>query len=146
MAASANPINGTAYVIKISTDAGVSFDLVAQCIQASLTSNMETRDTTTKDSAGWRELGEGLRSWSLSGNGLVVYSVSAGSLAMDDLFDIYSGRTKALFQFTTANTGDFEYEGSGYITELTQEAGTEDNVTYSFSIEGSGVLTKAAVS
>jgi TP901-1 family phage major tail protein len=146
MAASANPINGTAYVLKVSTDAGVSWDTVAHVQSASFSAGMEPRDTTTKDSAGWRELGEGLRSWSMTGSGLVAYSVGTDEASPKNLFDIYTARTKAKFQFTTANTGDFEWEGDGYITEFSQESGVEDNVTFSISIEGSGPLAVAAVS
>lgn len=146
MAASANPINATNYVLKISTDGGTTFNALAELQNATLSTSMETRDTTTKDSAGWRELGEGLRQWSMTGSGLVVFAPSGSMLAPDDVFTLLGNRTKVTLQFTTANTGDYEWEGDAYVTELSLEGGTEDNLTFSVTFEGTGPLTQAAVS
>ena len=39
--------------------------VIANCTDASLSITHDLRDITTKDSAGWRELNEGLRSFSI---------------------------------------------------------------------------------
>jgi predicted secreted protein len=70
MAASTSIMNATDVLIQFSTD-GVTYSEVGRCTSASLSVSMETRDTSNKDSAGWRELLEGQKSWSLSGDGLV---------------------------------------------------------------------------
>ena len=110
---------------------------------ASLSISMETRDTSTKDSAGWRELLEGQRSWSLSGDGLVVYSLT-GADGFADLFGYLGNRTNLYVKFGSTGSGEKYYSGRGFVTSLDQEAGVEDNVTFSFSFEGTGVLTETA--
>lgn len=46
-------MNATDVVIQISEDSGSTYDIIGRCTSASLSVSMETRDTTTKDSAGW---------------------------------------------------------------------------------------------
>jgi TP901-1 family phage major tail protein len=103
---------------------------------------METRDTSTKDSAGWRDLLEGQRSWSLAGDGLVVYSLTSAD-GYSDLFGYLNGRTNLYVKFGSVTAAEKSYSGRGFITSLDQEAGVEDNATFSFSFEGSGALAEA---
>jgi len=146
MAASATPINGSAYRIEISTDGGSTYDLVGCATSHSLSVNHSTRDTTCKSAGGWAASAEGLRDWSTSGEGLVTYSVVADTAKPNDLFDLIANRTKVNIKFTTDNTGDYEYSGEAYLESYEQEAPLEDNLTYSFSFKGSGALTQTAVS
>ena len=125
-------MNSTDVVIQISEDNGSSFDIIGRTTSASLSVSMETRDTTNKDSAGWQENLEGLKAWSLSGDGLVTYSISGDFDTPDDLFTLLSNRTKVKVQFGSMTSGE-------------QEAGVEENVTYSFGFTGTGVLLQAAV-
>ncbi len=145
MAASAEPINATEIIIEISEDNGVSYDKIGKANSASLSSSMDVRDITTKDSAGWRELGSGLRSWSLSGDGLVTYSTVADVAKPNDLYDLITNRTKVKVRFGNANAGDYRYHGDAYLTSYEQEAGTEDNTTFSFQFEGTGILTQEVI-
>ena len=104
---------------------------------------MDTRDTSTKDSAGWRELLEGQRSWSLTCDGLVCYNIS-GKETASDLYGYLNGRTALTVKFGSAATDEKVYSGTAYLTSLSQDAGVEDNVTFSASFEGSSTLTEAA--
>jgi TP901-1 family phage major tail protein len=140
MAVSTAIMNATDVLIQFSTD-GTTYDKVGRMTSASLSISMETRDTSTKDSAGWRELLEGQRSWSLSGDGLIVYSLT-GADGFHDLFSFLNGRTNLYVRFGSTKTGEKVYSGRGFITSLDQEAGVEDNATFSFSFEGTGVLTE----
>jgi TP901-1 family phage major tail protein len=106
---------------------------------------MEVRDTTTKDSAGWQENLEGLKSWSLSGDGLVTYSISGDYDTPDDLFTLLSNRTLVKVKFGSATSGEIDYTGDAYLTSYEQEAGVEENVSFSFGFTGTGVLTQASV-
>ena len=142
MPASTAIMNATDVLIQFSTD-GTTYDEVGRMTNASLSISMETRDTSTKDSAGWRELLEGQKSWSLSGDGLVVYSL-AGAEGFADLFGYLGGRTNLYVKFGSTASGEKYYSGRGFVTSLDQEAGVEDNVTFSFSFEGTGVLTETA--
>ena len=51
--ASTSIMNATDVVIQISEDSGATYDIIGRANSASLSVSMETRDTTTKDSAGW---------------------------------------------------------------------------------------------
>jgi predicted secreted protein len=135
-------MNATDVLIQFSTD-GTTYDEVGRMTSASLSISMETRDTSTKDSAGWRELLEGQKSWSLSGDGLVVYSLT-GADGFSDLYGYLNGRTNLYVKFGSVGSGEKVYSGRGFITSLDQEAGMEDNTTFSFSFEGTGALTEAA--
>jgi len=137
-------MNSTDVVIQISTD-GSTYDIVGRATSASLSVSMETRDITTKDSAGWQENLEGLKNWSLSGDGLVTYSISGEYETPDELFTILSNRTAIDVKFGSMTTGEIDYSGKAYLVSYEQEAGVEENVTYSFSITGTGVLTQASV-
>ena len=138
-------MNSTDVVIQISEDDGTTYDIIGRATSASLSVSMETRDTTNKDSAGWQENLEGLKSWSLSGDGLVTYSISGDYDTPDDLFTLLSSRTLVKVKFGSATTGEIDYTGDAYLVSYEQEAGVEENVTYSFGFTGTGVLTQASV-
>ncbi len=138
-------MNSTDVVIQISEDGGTSYDIIGRATSASLSVSMETRDTTTKDSAGWQENLEGLKSWSLSGDGLVTYSITGDYDTPDDLFTLLSNRTLVKVKFGSATSGEIDYTGDAYLVSYEQEAGVEENVTYSFGFTGTGTLTQASV-
>ncbi len=137
-------MNSTDVVIQISTD-GSTYDIVGRATSASLSVSMETRDITTKDSAGWQENLEGLKNWSLSGDGLVTYSISGEYETPDELFTILSNRTVVDVKFGSMTSGEIDYSGKAFLVSYEQEAGVEENVTYSFSLTGTGTLTQASV-
>jgi len=144
--ASTSIMNSTDVVIQISEDSGTSYDIIGRATSASLSVSMETRETTTKDSAGWQENLEGLKSWSLSGDGLVTYSIAGDYETPDDLFTLLNNRTLVKVKFGSATSGEIDYTGDAYLVSYEQEAGVEENVTYSFSFTGTGALTQASVS
>lgn len=139
-------MNSTDVVIQISEDSGTTYDIIGRATSASLSVSMETRETTTKDSAGWQENLEGLKSWSLSGDGLVTYSITGDYDTPDDLFTLLSNRTLVKVKFGSATSGEIDYTGDAYLVSYEQEAGVEENVTYSFSFTGTSTLTQASVS
>jgi predicted secreted protein len=109
----------------------------------SLNIDHSPRDVTTKDSAGWQEVLEGLRSWSVSANGLLAFDATYGT---DDLDDIITGRTTVTVRFSTEVTGDTYYEGTAYISNLACDSpGQEETATWSCEFAGTGALTVGAV-
>ena len=145
MAATTNVINGTSYILEITEDGGTTYELVAHLTGTSFSQSMDVRETTTKGSAGWRELREGLRSWSASAEGFIRNDAEASKAKFQDLYALYSGRTQFGVRFTNANTGDYELTGDVYITSLEETAEMEDNLSFSVSFEGTGVLTYTAI-
>ena len=139
MAASTSVMNSTDVVIKVGSE------IVGKMTSASLSVSMATRDTSTKDSAGWMEVLEGQKSWTLSGEGLVVYN-NTGKATPDDIYTYLSNRTAVAIEFGSETTDEKYYSGSGFFTEFTTDAGVEDNATFSFSFQGTGVLTQGTQS
>lgn len=101
------------------------------------------RDITTKDSAGWRALLEGLRSWTASGSILVAFDATYG---IDELFSAIYNRSQLTIRFMTNVVGDTRWTGTGYLSNISiSSADAEGNVSASFTIEGTGSLVADAV-
>jgi len=128
-------LNGTVYLLSIGGTA------LPDQTEGSISISMETRDITTKDSAGWRELAEGLRSGSISVSGLVDDDGSGG--AGGTLFSTLSARSEValVFGFDDA-TDDYNYTCQAYCTSVEVSAATEDNVSYSATFEIDGAITQ----
>jgi len=128
-------LNGTIFLLKVAGTA------LADQTEGSISINMETRDITTKDSTGYRELAEGLRSGSISVSGLVDDDASGG--AGGTLFTTLNARTAValVFGFDDASD-DYNYTCNGFCTSLEVSGGTEDNVTYSATFEITGAITQ----
>lgn len=124
---------------------------IAYATSASISMNHNLRDTSTKDSAGWRDQLEGQRDWEVSVEGMLIFLDSAGSAiagtTMDELYNTYiETRTEVLVKFSTAITGDLEWSGQAFLTSLSADTPNEDSSTWSGSFSGTGALTQAAVS
>jgi TP901-1 family phage major tail protein len=130
------PINGTLYKITV---AGTSID--------SLTSNSvsfsnDTRDVTTKDSGGFREILATITSASYSAEGVVALD---DAYATEELYDAFIAKVAVAVVFTTAVTGDVQWTQQAILTSCEIDAPMEDNVTFSVSMEGTGAITKSDV-
>ena len=107
--------------------------------------NVDTIDVSTKDSAGFRDLIGGQKSFSLSADGLMDFTSTASTTDPDALFTQMMNRTSVSFTFALATPAGYKYTGSGFITSLEITGGVEDAPTYSCTIEGSGAITKTDV-
>lgn len=116
---------------------------VAEATGGSITIEHSPRDITTKDSGGWTELLEGLRSWSGSVSGLHAYDSTLGP---DELDNYLLARSSATVMYSTEVTGDTRYTGTAYFTSLSLDSpDKEDNATFSGEFQGSGALTAETV-
>jgi predicted secreted protein len=132
-------INGTVYLLKIGADG--SEVAVPDQTEGSISFSMETRDITTKDSSGYRELLESTRSATISVSGLVDDDNAGG--AGSDLFTVLNNRASTHVIFGLDDTSDdYHYECDAFVTSLEISAGTEDNVTYSATLEVTGSITE----
>jgi TP901-1 family phage major tail protein len=127
--------NGTAYILAIG---GTT---LPDQTEGSISLSMETRDTSTKGSAGFRSIAEGMRSGSISVSGLVADDSDAVSTLMTS----FSGRSTVAVVFgvdgTSTGEDDHNFSASGYVTSIEASASVEDNVTYSATIELTGTIT-----
>ena len=123
---------------------------IGYATSASISMNHSLRDTSTKDSGGWRDQLEGQRDWECSVEGMVIFVDSAGGaisdVTMDELFSTYiATRTEFTLMFSTEVTGDLKWTGQAFLTSLSADTPNEDSSTWSGSFSGTGALTQATV-
>jgi len=111
---------------------------IAHSTSASISFNEDLRDITSKDSGGYQENAGGLRSFELSSDALQDISAD---LDFKEFYDDVHERNEVIVRFAERDSG-VKWEGSGYVSSLSMDAGVEENVTYSVTITGTGVVTK----
>ena len=128
-------VNSRLMVIKVGTT-------VVSCLtDASLSLSQEFRDTTCKDSGGFNNILPAKRGWEMSGSALFSYD---GTTTFEDFFALWNGQTLATVVFGTTVSGDKIYTGSAYLSSLSSSSsGTDENVTFEFSLTGTGTLTES---
>ena len=140
--ATTKQINSTILAIYAGTTPGTKINYMND---ATLSVTHSPRDTTTKDSAGWAEYLEGLRSWEMSCSGQLSYDATS---VPDDFYTTnIATRATATVYFTTNVTGDIVFSGTAWVTQMENASpGQEETATYSLSFQGTGALTKGTVS
>jgi predicted secreted protein len=134
--------NGTSLVVLVGTE------VIAHATSCSLSVSADLPDATTKQSGGWAQEIAGLRSWTLTTDGLATVEPTGTDYVVGDIFSALNGRTSVTVKFTTANgstpiVGDLIWSGSAFVESLDITADMESPVTYSASFTGTGVLTQA---
>ena len=140
--ATAGVINGTLFGVYA---AGTQ---VAYATSASISMNHNLRDSSTKDSGGWRDQLEGQRDWECSVEGMLIFEDGGAiaNLTMDELYTNYiATRTEFTLMFSTEVTGDLKWTGQAWMTSLSADTPNEDSSTWSASFSGNGALVQAAV-
>ena len=137
-------INGTKFGVYV---AGTK---VAYATSASISMNHNLRDTSTKDSGGWRDQLEGQRDWEVSVEGMLIFTnldgTAVSGLTANELYSSYIySRTQFELKFSTEVTGDIKWTGQAFLTSLSADTPNEDSSTWSGSFSGTGELVQAAV-
>ena len=128
-------INGTNLIVQI---AGTAQALAKEC---DLDISNAGRDITTKSSAGWKETApDGMRNWKVTGKGLIDFTATPNVSA---LAGYITGRTSVTLIFGAIGSTNKYYIGTAVIKSLKLGAPLEDTATYDFEFEGTGVLTEA---
>tara|TARA_R110000744_G_scaffold4042_3_gene14933 strand:+ start:6546 stop:6974 length:429 start_codon:yes stop_codon:yes gene_type:complete len=133
-------INGTDLVVSVDVAGGTTFVPITYSTTANISFSMETREATTKDSAGYQEVLEGLRSVTIDAEAMTALDATFG---FEGLFALWTGRTQVNLEFGTTETGDQVYQVKAYMTSLAVSSGVEDSSTYSISFECTGAVTLA---
>ena len=120
----------------------VGSTLVAHATEGSISLSMDTREVTTKDSNGMRELLEGTKSGSISVSALYAEDAAYG---VEELMTAWANRTALTVKFSTEVSGDHYWSANAYLTSLEVSASTEDNASYSASFELTGAVTYSTV-
>lgn len=137
-------INGTKFAVYLG---GTK---VAYATSASISMNHNLRDTSTKDSGGWRDQLEGQRDWEVSVEGMLIFTNLDGTaisgLTMNELYtNQIATRASYELKFSTEVTGDIKWSGTAFLTSLSADTPNEDSSTWSASFSGTGALTQGAV-
>lgn len=118
----------------------VDSTMIASAKGCKLTYTHDTRETTTKDDNGVKTIAEGLTSWKVDCDGLVVAD------NFSKLFTAIKARTKVYLSFQSSVSGDYRYRGYAYIASIDQDGPDQQSVTFSASFDGTGALTEGTVS
>lgn len=142
-------VNGTDLILRVGGTSS-NDNPIAFATSCSLEVSMDEIDQTNKDSAGWKSIIGGLRSWSVSSDALYQNEAEASRTGFIELWDKIENRTKVYVELTVTSASSADsnkyYHGEAYVTSLSVNGGTEDQATYSVSLTGSGVLTEADAS
>ena len=107
-----------------------------------LSMSSDTRDTTCKDSGQWKEALYGQTGWEISGTALGSYD---GTMSLHQLTALISAQTVSTVSFKTAVSGDDILTGTVIWTKLDiASAGTNQNVSISYTGMGTGALTQTS--
>ena len=141
--------NGTLLGVYITSGAPPVTRMIAAAQDVSLSLSTETIDVTTKQSGGFRQLLAGLRSGSMTVNGLIDYSVASDEQNVSELWTAFSNRSELDLRFQKDEdndvSGDVQFFAKGRLTSLEQSAGTEDTATFSATFELSDVIDETIV-
>ena len=130
--------NGSQYTVMFETD-GTAVVVADHVTDLSVSVSTDTRDTTTKNNAGYRALLPGLKS--LTVNFTAFYAGDATNGYDELMTDFLAGNKQDVkicsydFDTDTEEAGDKEIVFEAYITSLELSAGTEDNATYTCTLE-----------
>lgn len=114
---------------------------------ATLNRSADTIDTTTKDSAGWKEFVQSFKEWSIDCDGLYTLPTAGGTDSFSLLEQYFESGEAVTVEFALADpsnltTGDTEgFTGQAIIVDFPLEAPMDDSLTFSVSLQGTGALT-----
>jgi len=113
-------------------------------IEAELSMDLETKERETKDTAG-TEYRAGKKSWTMSGSGLSTEDTTGDEHTFSALFAKYDASAEVAVEFIPTATGDKFYKGQALITNLTMSSTVNEDVTCSWSLQGTGSLTEDTI-
>ena len=144
-------INGSQYTVMFDGTTPVIAD---NDTDLSVSLSTETRDTTTKNNGGYRALLPGLKSLSVN---FTAYYANDATNGFDELMADFLGGTLQKVKVASIDwdtdgepptpteiVGDMEISFDAYITSLELSAGTEDNASYTCTLECVSAITYAA--
>jgi len=131
-------VSGTDIYVKVNTGTEGSpvWTKVGGQKDASLSRGAGTVDETDKDSGGWEEKAQGNKNWSVSFDMFLIED-DAGFLEIEGSYD--SGNQKQFQLITPTKT----YAGKAVVTGLEISGPEGDKSVASFTLEGTGSLTKS---
>lgn len=131
-------INGTAVLVYCAGTA------IGAQKNATLNIERDTIDVTTKDSNKWREILVSTKSWSIDCDALLTFDETP-KRPFDYLFDAWTNGTLIAVKLSNEVSGDDKYYGDAYVTSAPVQVPDADAATYSFTLTGTGSLTRQVI-
>ena len=107
-------------------------------MEVSLSASMETRETTNKDTAGWKAFEDGDKSWTASGSAMLDWAAAEN---VSQLFTDFVAGDAVAVDIGSATNAKF-YSGNAVITSWSFEGPRNGIATFSFEVQGTGALTE----
>lgn len=130
-------INGTVMLLDLAGNP------LAMQTDATLNIEQDLPDSTHKQSEGWADHINGLRSWSIDVDGRASIG-SSGNFST--LFDLIANRSNVAMEFAASTSGTIKVTGEVSLANISLGAPLEDTASLSGSLTGKGALAKATVS
>lgn len=133
-------LNGTDLIVKVADQP------LGHSTTCSLDLSLDLPDSTSKDSAGWAEHIQGVRSGTIDFEGFVDYTDEDNSKrGIVYLNDLIINRTSVTVYFGTETTGDVIYTATASLNSANTSADSENPTTYSGQFTINGAITKATL-
>lgn len=131
-------IKGLDVLINVNTGTAEvpEFTKVAGQRGATLSRSVDTLETTSKNTEGFKDFEYSFKEWSIEADGLLV----DGDEAFNALEEAFMNSEKVLVQM--AFPSGKQYKGLAVISEIPIEAPYDDMATYSVTLQGAGKLEK----
>ena len=131
-----NKVRGEKVLLKI-VDPETNLVIAGQRT-ASLDLSADALDATTKESNGWIENEVGLRSWSVSADGLYVRNDRSHRAIINHFLN--REKIDVILEQDTGSEFDLSFRGTAVITSYPLEMPYDDLIGYSIDLEGDGAL------
>ena len=120
---------------------------IADATECTVSFSAEEKTTITKDSGGggWQSFDIGTKSMSVSGNAVYEYN-SANGVDMMEIYDYWVAGADVTMRFHSGSaSGTQIYSASVKLTSVEITAQADENVTFSFTANSNGAVTKTTV-
>lgn len=133
-------IAGVDVLLKVK-DATGELKVVGGQTGASLSRSASTIDVSDKNSGAWASSIAGMKSWSVDAEGFVSLADDGQDL-LEQAFDARTGVFIEIRVGASDNVAGITYTGEAYITDLSNEFGQDDAVSFSLSLQGASPLVR----
>lgn len=136
-------INGNDVAIYLNNGdfATPDWELVVCQAEATIQITAESVETTTKCDNGVMSARPGKVSWTITGQGQVKATPDAGEHSAEEVAALILAKTTSEWAYKNAGSTK-GYRGEGFLTSFEEVANTDQDMTFSFTIQGSGALTQ----
>lgn len=134
-------LNGNLLTIYISLDGGTTRKLGICMTSGEFSAETNQIDSTSKCGEGWTSSEPGNKSWTFSGEGFAeADTVALNQFSFKELVGLWASGVKFIAYWRDLSGYYRNYSGDAYISSISETANTDELVTFSFELTGTGRL------